>query len=109
PVMKSPAGRRQIWGALATGEARPPRGAPVPSGETLVFQPFPRGSVFATSRLGRTKPMITLDPAIDETSAHELATLTLGAVLRAQRAGAQIVDTRSPADFACGHLACRTP
>jgi hydroxyacylglutathione hydrolase len=48
--------------------------------------------------------MITLDPAIDETSAHELAPLTLGAVLRAQRAGAQIVDTRSPAEFAGGHL-----
>src|SRR4030095_4556295 len=34
----------------------------------------------------------------------ELAPLTLGAVLRAQRAGAQIVDTRSPAEFAGGHL-----
>jgi rhodanese-related sulfurtransferase len=49
--------------------------------------------------------MILLDAAIDEAPAQELAPLTLGAVLRAQRAGAQIIDTRSPAEFAGGHLA----
>lgn len=48
--------------------------------------------------------MILLDAAIDEAPAQELTPLTLGAILRAQRAGAQIVDTRSPAEFASGHL-----
>jgi hydroxyacylglutathione hydrolase len=42
------------------------------------------------------------------TLARELAPLTLGAVLRAQRAGAQVLDTRSPEDFAGGHLAGST-
>lgn len=46
----------------------------------------------------------TLDQALD----RELAPLTLGAVLRAQRAGAQLLDTRDPADFAAGHLAGST-
>lgn len=52
--------------------------------------------------------MIFLDPALDEAPVHEVAPLTLGAVLRAQRAGAQLLDTRSPADFAGGHLAGST-
>ena len=52
--------------------------------------------------------MICLDPALDEALAHELAPLTPGAVLRAQRSGAQILDTRSPEDFAAGHLAGST-
>ena len=48
--------------------------------------------------------MICLDPALDEAPAPELAPLTMGAILRAQRAGAQILDTRSGEDFAAGHL-----
>jgi len=48
--------------------------------------------------------MICLDPALDEAPAREIAPLTMGAVLRAQRAGAQILDTRSGEDFAAGHL-----
>ena len=48
--------------------------------------------------------MIMLEPALEEAPARAPALLTLGAVLRAQRAGAQIVDTRSPAEFAGGHL-----
>jgi hydroxyacylglutathione hydrolase len=48
--------------------------------------------------------MIMLEPALEEAPVREPARLTLGAVLRAQLAGAQIVDTRSPAEFAGGHL-----
>jgi glyoxylase-like metal-dependent hydrolase (beta-lactamase superfamily II)/rhodanese-related sulfurtransferase len=47
-------------------------------------------------------------PTLDEALARELEALTLGDVLRAQRAGAQILDTRSPEDFAGGHLAGST-
>ncbi|MBI4247376.1 MAG: MBL fold metallo-hydrolase [Candidatus Rokubacteria bacterium] len=43
----------------------------------------------------------TLDRALD----RELAPLSLAAVLAAQRDGAQVLDTRDPADFASGHLA----
>lgn len=54
--------------------------------------------------------MICLEPApvLDEVPVHELAPLTLGAILRAQRSGAQVLDTRSPEDFAAGHLAGST-
>lgn len=52
--------------------------------------------------------MIMLGPALDEAPAHELAPLTLGAVLRAQRASARLLDTRSPEEFAAGHLAGST-
>jgi len=52
--------------------------------------------------------MILLDAALEEAPARELAPLTLGAILRAQRAGAQIVDTRPAAEFASGHLAGST-
>jgi hydroxyacylglutathione hydrolase len=48
--------------------------------------------------------MILKEPEVDEACAHELAPLTPGAVLRAQRAGAQVLDTRSPEEFAAGHL-----
>ena len=48
--------------------------------------------------------MICLDPALDEAPACELTPLTPGAVLRAQRAGAQVLDTRSGEEFAAGHL-----
>jgi hydroxyacylglutathione hydrolase len=48
--------------------------------------------------------MICLEPALDEAPTLELAPLTTGAVLRAQRAGAQVLDTRSAEDFAAGHL-----
>ena len=47
-------------------------------------------------------------PTLDEALARELVPLTLGDVLRAQRSGAQILDTRAPADFAAGHLAGST-
>jgi len=43
----------------------------------------------------------TLDRALD----RELAPLTLAGVLAAQAAGAQVLDTRDPAEFASGHLA----
>src|SRR5262245_35966776 len=43
-------------------------------------------------------------PTLDEQLALELKPLAIGAVLLAQRAGAQVVDTRDPADFAAGHL-----
>jgi glyoxylase-like metal-dependent hydrolase (beta-lactamase superfamily II)/rhodanese-related sulfurtransferase len=45
---------------------------------------------------------------LDDVLAVELRPLTLGAVLRAQRAGAQLLDTRSPEEFAAGHLAGST-
>ena len=48
--------------------------------------------------------MICLEPALDEAPAREFVPLTPGAVLRAQRAGAQVLDTRSGEDFAAGHL-----
>jgi glyoxylase-like metal-dependent hydrolase (beta-lactamase superfamily II)/rhodanese-related sulfurtransferase len=47
-------------------------------------------------------------PTLDEALAGELRPLTPGDVMRAQRAGAQILDTRSPAAFAGGHLADST-
>jgi glyoxylase-like metal-dependent hydrolase (beta-lactamase superfamily II)/rhodanese-related sulfurtransferase len=43
-------------------------------------------------------------PTLDEAVTGELEPLTLGGILRAQRAGAQILDTRSPEAFAAGHL-----
>jgi glyoxylase-like metal-dependent hydrolase (beta-lactamase superfamily II)/rhodanese-related sulfurtransferase len=45
---------------------------------------------------------------LDDVLAVELRPLTLGDVLRAQRTGAQLLDTRSPAEFAAGHLAGST-
>lgn len=48
--------------------------------------------------------MICLEPVLDEAPVREVAPLTPGAVLRAQRGGAQILDTRSGDDFAAGHL-----
>jgi hydroxyacylglutathione hydrolase len=44
-------------------------------------------------------------PTLEEALSRELVPLTLGDVLRAQRSGAEILDTRAPADFAAGHLA----
>jgi hydroxyacylglutathione hydrolase len=44
-------------------------------------------------------------PTLDEALAIELQPLAHGAVLLAQRQGAQILDARKPADFADGHLA----
>jgi hydroxyacylglutathione hydrolase len=46
--------------------------------------------------------------ALEDVLATELRPLTLGDVLRAQRAGAQVLDTRSPEEFAAGHLAGST-
>jgi glyoxylase-like metal-dependent hydrolase (beta-lactamase superfamily II)/rhodanese-related sulfurtransferase len=43
-------------------------------------------------------------PTLDTVLARELRGLPLDAVLAAQRGGAQILDTRDPADFAAGHL-----
>ena len=48
--------------------------------------------------------MICLEPEVEETIAAEFAPLTPGAVLRAQLGGAQVLDTRSPEEFAAGHL-----
>jgi len=50
---------------------------------------------------------ITEQPAAPAQAAvtDEPRALTLGDVLRAQRQGAQVLDTRSPAEFADGHLA----
>jgi rhodanese-related sulfurtransferase len=50
---------------------------------------------------------ITEQPAAPGRAAFtgELRALTLGDVLRAQRQGAEVLDTRSPAEFADGHLA----
>jgi glyoxylase-like metal-dependent hydrolase (beta-lactamase superfamily II)/rhodanese-related sulfurtransferase len=47
-------------------------------------------------------------PTLDEALAHELKPLALDAVHLAQRAGAYILDTRDPANFAEGHLAGST-
>jgi glyoxylase-like metal-dependent hydrolase (beta-lactamase superfamily II)/rhodanese-related sulfurtransferase len=47
-------------------------------------------------------------PTLDETLARELRPLTLDEGLDAQADGAQLLDTRSPIDFAAGHLAGST-
>jgi rhodanese-related sulfurtransferase len=44
-------------------------------------------------------------PTLDQTLAREMIPLTLDAVLDLQSRGAQILDTRDPADFAAAHLA----
>jgi glyoxylase-like metal-dependent hydrolase (beta-lactamase superfamily II) len=44
-------------------------------------------------------------PTLEETLARELTPLTLDEVLAAQAAGAQVLDTRDPAEFAAAHLA----
>jgi len=44
-------------------------------------------------------------PTLDQALARELKPLSLDAVLDAQRAGAQILDTRDPSEFASAHLA----
>jgi hydroxyacylglutathione hydrolase len=44
-------------------------------------------------------------PTLDEALARELNPLTLDVVLQLQRTGAQVLDTREPADFAAAHLA----
>jgi len=43
-------------------------------------------------------------PTLDEALARELNPLALDSVLELQAAGAQILDTRDPADFAAAHL-----
>ena len=43
-------------------------------------------------------------PTLDQTLARELKPLTLDAVLAAQRAGAQVLDTRDASEFASAHL-----
>jgi hydroxyacylglutathione hydrolase len=48
------------------------------------------------------------EATLDAIFAVELPPLTLGDVLRAQRRGAQVLDTRSPEAFASGHLADST-
>jgi len=48
------------------------------------------------NRTGRLAPMTELEA--------RLAPLTLDQVLEARRAGAQLLDTRDPAEFAAGHL-----
>lgn len=44
-------------------------------------------------------------PTLDETLARELTPLALDEVLVEQAAGAQVLDTRDPVDFAAAHLA----
>ena len=44
-------------------------------------------------------------PTLDEALAREMKPLTLDAVLELQAAGAQILDTRDPDEFAAAHLA----
>lgn len=44
-------------------------------------------------------------PTLDETLARELTPLTLDSLLNAQAHGAQVLDTREPAEFAAAHLA----
>ena len=44
-------------------------------------------------------------PTLDEALAHEMNPLTLERVLELQAQGAQILDTRDPAEFASAHLA----
>ena len=44
-------------------------------------------------------------PTLDQALARELQPLTLDQLLVAQRAGAQVLDTRDPAEFASAHLA----
>ena len=44
-------------------------------------------------------------PSLSETLAHELTPLSVDRVLELQRAGAEVVDTREPTDFAAAHLA----
>jgi hydroxyacylglutathione hydrolase len=44
-------------------------------------------------------------PTLDQTLAREMNPLTLEKVLELQAQGAQILDTRDPADFASAHLA----
>ena len=44
-------------------------------------------------------------PTLTETLAQELTPLPLERVLELQRAGAEVVDTRDPTDFAAAHLA----
>jgi glyoxylase-like metal-dependent hydrolase (beta-lactamase superfamily II)/rhodanese-related sulfurtransferase len=44
-------------------------------------------------------------PTLDEALSRELAPMELDAVLDAQGSGAQLVDTRDPAEFAAAHLA----
>jgi glyoxylase-like metal-dependent hydrolase (beta-lactamase superfamily II) len=44
-------------------------------------------------------------PLLEDTLRAELRPLGLDAVLAAQRDGAEVLDTRDPADFAAGHLA----
>jgi glyoxylase-like metal-dependent hydrolase (beta-lactamase superfamily II)/rhodanese-related sulfurtransferase len=44
-------------------------------------------------------------PTLDQALARELTPLSLDQLLALQRTGAQIIDTREPADFASAHLA----
>jgi len=44
-------------------------------------------------------------PTLDQALARELQPLTLDQLLAAQRSGAQVLDTRDPAEFASAHLA----
>ena len=44
-------------------------------------------------------------PTLDEALARELQPLTLDQLLDAQQGGAQVLDTREPAEFAAAHLA----
>jgi rhodanese-related sulfurtransferase len=44
-------------------------------------------------------------PTLEEALARELQPLTLDQLLAAQHAGAQVLDTRDPAEFAAAHLA----
>lgn len=44
-------------------------------------------------------------PTLDQTLAREMNPLTLDAVLEMQSRGAQVLDTREPAEFAAAHLA----
>jgi len=54
------------------------------------------------------QPMMCWEPEVDTGLAAQLTPLTPGALLRAQRGGAQVLDTRSAEEFAAGHLAGST-
>lgn len=79
------------------------------------LQPMPKESFIhlVTADQPEAPPYFTYDavlnsqerPTLDETLARELNPLTLDRMLDLREKGAQILDTREPADFAASHLA----
>jgi hydroxyacylglutathione hydrolase len=76
----------------------------------------PKGRRERVERFGADRPRVSGDAdenryggaTSDEGLAANPRRLSLGDVLRAQRRGAQLLDTRSPDEFASGHLADST-